>query len=53
LQFTRIAGQFDKAAEGDKRLIIEVEVVNKARKSGNYLMRIVVDGIFYDRYSII
>jgi hypothetical protein len=45
LQFTRIAGQFDKVAEGDRCLIKEVEeVVENTRKLGSDLMRIVVDG---------
>ena len=49
-QFMGIAGQFDKAAEGDRCLIRDVEVVENARKLGNDLMRIVVDGLLHVEY---
>jgi len=40
-------------AEGDRGLIIEVEVVEHARKLGNDLMRIEIDIISDVRYPII
>ena len=43
----RIARPFDKAAEGNKRLI---EVVENARKLGSDLMRHEVNGILHTGY---